>query len=177
MYIMFTLVFLALYAVLRKVNQGLMLIALAFALVGIGIFFSTNNPFAMFSLSDQYTAAATDAERSMLLAAGQTVLANTGQRAVGGFNIGLFLVSVAGLIISSVMLRSDSFSRLTAIMGILTFALSLADYLRQALTSSVLITLLVVLPNVLFLVIWFTLVGWRLCQSGHLKAKMLPRRS
>jgi len=59
----------------------------------------------------------------------------------------------------------------------LTFALSLADYLRQVLTSSVLITLLVVLPNVLFLVIWFILVGRRLYQLGRLEAKALPRQS
>jgi len=177
MYIMFTLVFLALYVVLRKANQSWMAIALTFALLGIGIFFATNNPFTMLSLSNQYAAAVTDAQRSAFLAAGQTVLANTGQRAVGGFNMGLFLVSVAGLIISLVMLRSNSFSRLTACMGILTFALSLADYLRQALTSSVIITLLVILPNVLFLVIWFVLVGRRLYQLGRLEEKTLPEQS
>jgi hypothetical protein len=77
------------------------------------------------------------------------------------------------MIVSVVMLRSNAFSRLTAIMGILTFALSLADYLRQALTSSVFITLLVVLPNVLFLVIWFILVGRRLYQLGSLDEKAL----
>ena len=168
MYVMFTMVFLALYVVLRKTDEGIMLIALTFALIGIGIFFATNNPFTMLSLSNQYAAAATEAQRSTLLAAGQSVLANTSQRAVGGFNMGLFLVSIAGLIISLVMLRSNSFSRLTAYAGIATFALSLADYLRQALTSSILITLLVVLPNVLFLVIWFLLVGRRLYRLGRL---------
>jgi hypothetical protein len=169
MYVMFTLVFLALYVALRKTDEGIMLIALTFALLGIGIFFATNNPFTMLSLSNQYTAATTDAQRSTLLAAGQTVLANTNQRAIGGFNMGLCLVSVAGLMISSVMLRSRSFSRLTAYVGIVTFALSLADYLRQALTSSVIIALLVILPNVLFLVIWFILVGRRLYQLGRLE--------
>ena len=98
MYAMFTLVFLALYVVLRKANEGRMAIALTFALLGIGIFFATNNPFSMLSLSNQYAAATTDAQRSTFLAAGQAVLANTNQRAVGGFNMGLFLVSVAGLI-------------------------------------------------------------------------------
>lgn len=168
MYMMFILVFLALYFALKKVNESWMAIALTFALLGTGIFFATNNPFTMLSLSNQYAAATTDAQRSTLLAAGQAVLANTSQRAVGGFNMGLFLISVAGLIISSVMLRSNSFSRLTAYIGILAFALSLADYLRQALTSSIIITLLVILPNVLFLVTWFILVGRRLYQLGRL---------
>jgi hypothetical protein len=174
MYLMFTLVFLALYFVLRRDNESLMAIALTFALLGIGIFFATNNPISMLSLSNQYAAATTDAQRSTLLAAGQAVLANTNQRAIGGFNMGLFLVSVAGLIVSSVMLHSNSFSRLTAYVGIVAFALSLADYLREALTPSVAIALLVILPNVLFLVIWFILIGRRLYKIGRLETMPLP---
>lgn len=167
MYAMFTLVFLALYMLLREANKDLMIIATIFALLGMGVFFATNNPFSMLSLSNQYAAATTDAQRATLLAAGQTILANTGQRAVGGFNMGLFLVSVAGLIVSAVMLQSKSFSRSTAYAGILAYALSLADYLRQALTQSAVIALLVILPNALFVVIWFALVGRRLLQLGH----------
>lgn len=175
MYAMFIIVFLALYAALRKANEDLMVIALTFALLGIGIFFATNNPFSMLSLSNQYAAATTDTQRSMFLAAGQAVLANTNQRAIGGFNMGLFLVSVAGLIVSAVMLQTNSFSRLTAYVGILAYALSLADYLREALTPSATIALLVILPNALFLMIWFGLVGRRLCQLGRLERKTLPK--
>lgn len=166
MYIMFTIVFLALYVALRKANEGYMAIAMTFALLGIGIFLATNNPFSMLSLSDQHVAATTDAQRSTFLAAGEAMLANTNQRAVGGFNLGLFLVSIAGLIVSSVMLQSNSFSRSTAYVGILANSLSLADYLRQAITPSVTVALIVILPYTLFLVIWFALVGRRLCQLG-----------
>ena len=105
------------------------------------------------------------------------MLASTNQRAVGGFNMGLFLISVAGLIVSSVMLQSNSFSRLTAYVGILAYALSLADYLRQALTSSATVALLVILPSALLLVIWYVLVGRRLYQLGRLEGKMLPKQS
>jgi hypothetical protein len=94
-------------------------------------------------------------------------LSNTNQRAVGGFNMGLFLVSVASLMVSSVMLQSNSFSRATAFVGILAHALSLADYLRQALTPSAVAALLVILPDALFLVIWYVLVGRRLYQLGR----------
>lgn len=166
MYLMFILVFLAFYRVLKKANQGLMTIAITLAILGIGIFLATNNPFSMLSISNHYTTATTDVERSTFLAAGQAILTNTNQRAVGGFNMGFFLVSVAGLIISSVMFQSISFSRFTASVGILANALSLADYLRQAITSSAIVALLVILPNALFLVIWFVLVGRRLYQLG-----------
>jgi hypothetical protein len=177
MYAMYVMVFLALYVVLRKAEPGLMAIAMTFALLGIGIFLATNNPFSMLSLSNQYAAATTDAQRSTLLAAGEAVLANTGQRGVGGFNAGLFLVSVAGLIVSSVMFQSDYFSRSTAYVGILAHALSLADYLRQALTPSAIVALLVILPYTLFLVMWFALVGRRLYQLGRLEGKTLSKQS
>jgi hypothetical protein len=177
MYIMFAMVFLALYVVLRRANESRMRIAVSFALLGAAVFLATNNPFSMLSLSNQYAAATTDTQRSTFLAAGQAILANTNQRAVGGFNLGLFLVSVAGLIASSVMFQSDSFSRLTAYIGILANGLSLADYLRQALTPSETIALLVILPNALFLVIWYVLVGRRLLQLGRLERKMLPKQS
>jgi hypothetical protein len=167
MYAMFVLVFLALYVVLRETNQSAMAIALIFVLLGAGIFFATNNPFTMLSLSNQHAAATTDAQRAAFLAAGEAVLANTGQRAVGGFNVGLFLVSIAGLLVSAVMLQSDSFSKSTAYVGILAYGLSLADYLRQALTQSAVVALLVILSGALLLVIWYVLVGRRLYQLGR----------
>jgi hypothetical protein len=159
MYAMFLPVFLALYAALRKTDPGLMLIALAASLLGIGVFFATNNPFAVLSLAHQHAAAATDAQRSVLLAAGQALLAHTGQRAVGGVNMGLFLVSVGGLTASWVMLRSAAFGRAAALAGLLANALSLADYARAALTSSKIAALIMILPNVLFLTVWLLAVG------------------
>ena len=108
------------------------------------------------------------------MAAGQAILANTNQRAVGGFNMGLFLVSVAGLIVSSVMFQSNSFSRLTAYVGILANALSLADYLRKALAPSATVALVVILPKAVFLVIRFVFVGRRLYRLGRLERKTLP---
>ena len=177
MYVMFALVFLALYVALRETDQGLMAIAITFSLLGVGIFLATNNPVSMLSLSDQYAAATTDAQRTTLLAAGQAVLTNTGQRVVGGFNVGLFLVSVAGLIVSSVMLRSSLFSRTAACAGILAWTLSLADYLRQIVTQSTAVALLVILPNALMVVVWFVLVGRRLYQLGRPDEGMLQRQA
>jgi hypothetical protein len=168
MYVMFSIVFLALYFAVRNVNKSAMVIALTSAFLGIAVFFATNNPFSMFSLSNQFAAAATEAHRSALLAAGEAILVNTNQRAVGGFNLGLFLVSIAGLITSSVMIRASSFSRFTACLGILAFGMSLADYLRQVFTSAVLTALLVIVPGALLLVLWFVLVGIKLSRLGRL---------
>jgi hypothetical protein len=173
MYLMFIPVFFALYSLLRATNQGMIGISLICALLGIAIFLATNNPFSMLTLSNQYAASTTATEKTELLAAGHAVLALTNQRAVGGFNIGLFLVSIAGLIASIVMLKSSVIPKSIATIGILAFALSLADYLRQALTQSLVISLLVILMGALLLLIWFVLVGMRLYRLGNLKEDKL----
>jgi hypothetical protein len=169
LYIVFALVFLAFFYALRKDHEGVLAVAVMFAMLGTGIFLAANNPFSMLSLSNQYAASTTDIQRSVLLGAGEALLAHTGQRAVGGFNTGLFLVSLAGLIISKVMLKSSPFSRSTGYIGIAAHTLSLVDYLRQALTASPFLALLVILPNALLLIAWYVLAGRRLYKLGILE--------
>ena len=135
-YALVGLMFLALYGALKRTDTGAVTVATAFGLAGMAVYFASNQALAMLSLSDQHAAAATETQKSIFVAAGQALLANTNQRTVGGFNVGLFLVSIAGWIVSASMLRSKSFSRSTAYVGIAANVLSLLDYLRQALTSS-----------------------------------------
>ena len=108
-YILFIPMFLAIYFALRRFNESYMLIAIFMAILGITIFLSTNNSFSMLNLSNQYVTATTEAQKAIILAAGQTLLVNTGQRAIGGFNMGLLLISVAGVIMSTIMLKSNNF--------------------------------------------------------------------
>jgi hypothetical protein len=76
---MFAMVFLALYVAVGKVNASGMAIAFTLALLGIAIFFATNTPFSMLTLSRPFAAATADADRSLVLAAGEAPLANTNQ--------------------------------------------------------------------------------------------------
>lgn len=164
-YILFVPIFLAIYVALRRTNESYMMLAIILAITGIAVFLATNNPFSMLSLSNQYAAATTDAQRNILLAAGQAILANTNQRAVEGFNIGFLLLSLAGLIVSTVMLRSNVFSRVTAYVGVLTFVFSLADYFRIIFLPSILLLLLVLaIASALLIVVWFVLIARRLFQ-------------
>ena len=167
MYPMFVLVFLSLDNVLRESAPVRMTVALVFGLLGVGIFLANNNPFTMLSLSREHAAAVTASERAMLLAAGKAVLVGTGQRVVGGFNVGLFLVSLAGLITSTAFFKGGVFRRQAGYLGLAAFGLSLLDYFRQMITSSTLIALLVILPNAILLVIWFGRIGSRLYQLGR----------
>lgn len=166
-YALFVPMFLALYVALKRANKSYMALATTLAIIGIAVFLATNNPFSLLSLSDQYAAATTDAQRSVFLAAGQAILANTNQRAVGGFNIGLLFVSVAGLIVSAVMLRSNIFSKATASVGIFANAISLAEYFRLAFVPAAVLLLIIATASGLLLLIWYILIARRLFQLGQ----------
>ena len=172
-YALFVPMFLALYAALRRTNESYMALATTLAIIGITVFLATNNPFSMLALNHQYMAATTDAQRSLFLAAGQAMLANTNQRAVEGFNMGFLLVSVAGLIVSAVMLRSNIFSKVTAYVGILASALSLADYFRVAFVPAAgFLLLFLALVSCSLLLILYILIARRLFQLGRLEKKI-----
>ena len=74
-YFLVALIYLGLYAALRQVNRSAMVIAAAFGLVGMGVYFASNQAFAMQFASNRYAAASSDLERTMVLAAGEALLA------------------------------------------------------------------------------------------------------
>ena len=97
------LVFLALYGALKESRRGAPIVALSSGLVGIAVYFASNQAFNMLALSGRYAAATSDADRSLALASGDALLAqhNPGGLYQGtGIYIALFLVLVAGLIFS-----------------------------------------------------------------------------
>jgi hypothetical protein len=116
------LLYLALYAALRRASPSFMAIALALGLVGIAAYFASNTAFEMLSISSQYAAATTDAQRSLFQAGGAAMLAIYQGTA---FDVYYILNAVATLILSGVMLRSNSFGKATASMGIVAGALML----------------------------------------------------
>jgi hypothetical protein len=100
-YVLLVPIVLALYVTLRRTRESLMAIATALYFVAIAAYFASNTAFEMLSLSDQYAAATTDAQRAMYLAAGQAMLATFEGTA---FQVSYVLASVAGIIIGAVML-------------------------------------------------------------------------
>lgn len=156
-YVLLLLMFLALYIVLKRVSQSLMAIAMALVFVGIAAYFPSNTAFSMLSLSDQYATATTDVQRTMLLAAGQAILASLQSTT---FYVSYILMSAAGLIISAVMLRRDNiFSKVTAYVGILASVLSLGLFVP---TVGLLLSLISLIPTVM----WYILIALRLFRLG-----------
>ena len=178
-YVLVGVMFLALFAALRRVNPSAMASAMVLGLGGIAIYFASNQALALLSLSDQYAAATTAAQRTMLLADGQALLALNRFSSLSRY-LSLLLIAIAGLITSVVMLRSDVFNRATAYVGILAGAFDLAYCLAIACAPAVDGELLAVcfIPAAgLLLMIWHLLIGRRLHQAGRLAGKTLPQQA
>jgi len=165
-YALVGLIFLGLYAALRKSARGSMTLAMVLTFTGIAIYFASNQAFALLALSQQYAAAATDAQKSVLLSAGQTLL-TLNDPAI--FGTGVFwafnLVTVSGLMISVAMLRSAIFPKVTAYIGILANAFGLGYFFALALDPP-----LVFIPlsaSAPFLLIWYLLVGIKLLKLAR----------
>ena len=157
------LIFLALFGALVQVNKSAMVVATIFAFVGIAVYFASHQAFAMLSLSDQYMSATGEEHQVMLLAAGEALLAihNPGGIYQGtGMYVSLFLVLLAGLIVSIVMLQGDRLGRIAAIVGILANGFGLAYFIALIFWPEILW-----IPPTLsapFRMIWYILIAVKL---------------
>lgn len=169
-YALLALMFLALYAALRQASRSSASIATVLAFLGIAAYFASNTALSLLALSEQYAAAATEAARAPLLAAGQAMLALNRFAGLGSHPgtagyVSLLLVALAGLILSLVMLRSERFPRAAAVVGILAGALDLTYCLAYAFLPMVdgeTLALLFIPAAGLLWMVWHILVGWRL---------------
>ena len=150
-------ILLALYVALRRTNESFMLIGAALGFVGIAALFASNPVANMHFLSGQYAAAATDAQRALMLAAGEAMLAVYSGTA---YHISLILGSVALVIIPIVMLQSKIFNKATAYMGILANVLAFGFYVPK-------IGIYILLFSVIFLLVWYILITRRLFLLGR----------
>lgn len=114
---LFTVTSFAVFAALRGKQALYAALAAAFTFLGVALSLSSHIGLSMLALSDAHAAAATAAEKSQLLAAGQAVIASGWWKSNAGFWSGLFLQGSV-VLYSLLMLRSRRFSRATALTGL-----------------------------------------------------------
>jgi Na+-translocating ferredoxin:NAD+ oxidoreductase RnfA subunit len=151
---------LALYLTLRRTSRSWAAVGGVLTLVGMATYFASNTSVSMLSLSGQYAAATTDAQRAIFLAAGQAVLAIFFGPA---FTTSFCIVSAALLTTAIVMLRSPGFRERVAYVGIIANVAGLGEQLPVPIA----VTMVIGLVNAIGLGIWFILVGRRLWQLGQ----------
>lgn len=146
------LVVLGLYFALRRVSPEWTVLALICGLGGAAFFLAVNPTFSMLYLSNQYAVAASDAQRSAFVAAGEALTANYNGTAFGLYFV---LSGLADLIFAMVMLRHRLFNRWTAYIGILLGALLLVPPLPPFGPIPTTLSYAVVIPSA----VWSLLVA------------------
>ncbi len=150
-------IYLALYFSLRRTNHSFMVISIALVFTGITAYFASGSAFEMLSISGRYAAAETEAERSMLITAGQIVLLNWQGTA---FNVGYVLQGAGFLIAALVTYRSTVFSKSLAYVAIAGGVLMLLP--PTAGTVGMACSFASLTP----LEIWDIMVGWKFLRLG-----------
>jgi hypothetical protein len=157
--VLIVVVLLGLYVALRRSNPSLILIGAGVGLLGaVLMIVSREATFSMFTLSQQHASATSQAERAALEAAGQALLTVYNGTS---FSVGYFLSGLAMLLISTVMLRSALFSRLTAVAGIGAGVTGLIP--ANMGTLGFVLSFVSLIP----LIVWLLLVGRRLLQLAR----------
>lgn len=157
-YVLVGVLFLALAAMLWQANRNTAATALASGLIGITINLASNTSLTMLSLSHRFSAAASETQKNVLLAAGQAVLAGSDPLADlpgTGMLVSLLLVALAGLLFSFVLLNSH---RSTAVVGLLASSCDLAYCLVFPLTPLAPVYLLLAAAG-LFWMAWHLLAA------------------
>lgn len=114
--------YLALYGAHRRSSQASAMLALMVVLVGTVVFLTSNVALPMLELSRGYAAAATDAQRVTLEAAGAALLARGAHGSMGAF-MGFFLSSLGTLLLGVAMLRGRVFGRAAGWLAVVGAAL------------------------------------------------------
>lgn len=163
---LYYLVFLALFASLRRNSFAHALLATALAFVGTTLVLATPTALSMLPLSDKFVVATSDAARNQLLAAGEAIMAADIWHSTGAI-LGGVLLQCGAVLISIVMLRGNIFSKTTAWIGIVMHGLDLA-HIIGGLFVPILAAILLSIAGLLYPV-WFLLVGLKLLRLAATK--------
>jgi hypothetical protein len=159
--------FLALYEAHKHTNKAYAALALILSLAGTAIYLSNNAAFPMLALSTKYAAAATDAQRALLIAAGEAILAR-GEDFTPGALTGFLFSETALITISFVMLRGGIFGKATAYAGILgSLLLTIFTIWTTFIPRFFEIAMILALIGGLLSIAWNVLTARKLSQLGN----------
>jgi len=109
------ILYLALFFALKDENKSLSIFALTIGLIGLAIYFPSNTSIEMLSNSRQYAQAATEQEKTILLASGQTLYSIWRGTS---YSVYYVLNGIALILFFSAMTKNNKFRKITAYIGL-----------------------------------------------------------
>jgi hypothetical protein len=106
----------AIYIAHKRTDNGYALLALILFLIGTTVFISGNIALPMFELSEKYFSAISDAQKNLIAAAGESMLAKGTHGSLGVF-IGFALPTFSSILISHVMIKGQIITKATSYIG------------------------------------------------------------
>ena len=156
-YLLLGAVFVALWSALKATHESMMTLALMLEGIAIASYLASTVAFEMLALSDRYSAAASDGERAIILAAGHALMATWQGTA---FSVSYVIAALALVITSWVMRQSAVFTPRTAYTGLIAGTLNLVPPTIGSI--GVALSLISLLPTA----IWLALVARELLSRG-----------
>lgn len=166
--------YLALYVAHSRVNIAYVKLALIIFIIGSSVFITNNSALPMLELSKNYFTATTDAQKTLLAAAGEAMLARGAHGSPGAF-LGFALSSIASIVMSFGMLKGKIFSKPTAYVGILGGTLLCIYLVLVTFTPNInTIAMMVATPGGLLSLAWMIMFTIRLFKLGRYENLALP---
>lgn len=166
--LLLVLVYLGLFASLRKNDFANMLIAVTIGLIGIGVYYASSVGFEMLSVSNQYYSTESIEIKQQLLAVGQGLIARYKGTA---FDVYYVLNAITLLLISKTMFKFKTFSKATAIWGLIAGIFMIIPSTAGVL--GLVFSLISLIPWIIFSV----LIGQKLWSLGRLEEKMMYEKN
>lgn len=161
--ILYSVTSLGIYATLHSYNKPFAGFATVMILLGISFSVSNHSGYTWIHLSDLYSAATTQAQRSQLLTAGQVIYNADWWRSTSGLISGIFMQGGMAFM-SMIMLQHRVFSRYTAWAGILSNGLDWVHIFVTLFAPG--IGEIILWVGGVFYFAWYPLLAWDLWRQG-----------
>ena len=154
------LVYLGLFSSLRKIDFAKMLIAVIIGFIGIASYYASTVGFEMLSISKQYFSTESIEIKQQLLSVGQSL---TKKYKGTAFDVYYVFNAITLLMISLTMFKSNTFSKATAIWGLIAGIFMIIPSTAGVL--GLVFSLISLIPWIVFSL----LIGQKLMQLGQLE--------
>lgn len=159
----------ALWAAHRKVNIAQTTLAMITYYIGAMVFITNNVALTMLELSNKYATSTTEAQKTLLAAAGEAMIARGAHGSLGVF-LGFLLLSIGSIVMSLAMLKGEIFGKPTAYVGIIGSTLLMMYVILVTFVPEIQnVAMMVAAPGGILALAWMIMFTIRLFQLGFTK--------